>query len=67
MSGKDVINSPTIGRGRKCSDIPMYSTINIRVEDGKLIITTLLEEVDGIKKYTSARINPAPARLYRVV
>ena len=35
---------------------PQYHTKelkNVRVENGKLIITTLLEEVDGVKRYIS--------------
>lgn len=44
----------------KYNNEPQYHTRdpkNVRVEDGKLIITVRLEEVDGVKKYTSARIN----------
>jgi len=44
----------------KYNNEPQYHTKdlkNIRVEDGKLIITTLNEDLDGAKKYTSARIN----------
>ena len=48
-----------VGKARANNE-PQYHTRdlkNVRVEDGKLIITTRLEEVDGVKKYTSARIN----------
>lgn len=48
-----------LGKARANNE-PQYHTKdlkNVRVENGKLIITTLLEEVDGVKKYTSARIN----------
>jgi beta-glucanase (GH16 family) len=48
-----------VGKARSNNE-PQYHTKdpeNIRVEDGKLIITTRLEEVDGVKKYTSARMN----------
>lgn len=47
------------GKARSNNE-PQYHTKelkNVRVEDGKLIITTRLEEVDGVKRYTSARIN----------
>lgn len=48
-----------LGKARANNE-PQYHTNelkNVRVEDGKLIITTLLEQVDGVKRYTSARIN----------
>jgi beta-glucanase (GH16 family) len=48
-----------VGKARSNNE-PQYHTKdlkNVRVEDGKLIITTRLEEVDGVKRYTSARIN----------
>ncbi len=48
-----------LGKARANNE-PQYHTKdlkNVRVEDGKLIITTHLETVDGVKKYTSARIN----------
>jgi beta-glucanase (GH16 family) len=48
-----------IGKARSNNE-PQYHTSdlkNVRVSDGKLIITTLLEEVEGTKRYTSARIN----------
>jgi beta-glucanase (GH16 family) len=48
-----------VGKARANNE-PQYHTKelrNVRVEDGKLIITTRLDTVDGVKKYTSARIN----------
>jgi beta-glucanase (GH16 family) len=48
-----------VGKARANNE-PQYHTKdlkNVRVEDGKLIITTHLDMVDGVKKYTSARIN----------
>ncbi len=48
-----------LGKARANNE-PQYHTRdlkNVRVEGGKLIITTRLEEVDGVKRYTSARIN----------
>lgn len=48
-----------LGKARANNE-PQYHTKelkNVRVEGGKLIITTRLEEVDGVKRYTSARIN----------
>jgi beta-glucanase (GH16 family) len=47
------------GKARSNNE-PQYHTRdlkNVRVADGKLIITTLLEDDNGVKKYTSARIN----------
>lgn len=48
-----------LGKARANNE-PQYHTKdlrNVRVEGGKLIITTHLDMVDGVKKYTSARIN----------
>ena len=48
-----------LGKARANNE-PQYHTKelkNVRVEDGKLIITTRLEQIDGVKRYTSARIN----------
>ena len=48
-----------LGKARANNE-PQYHTKelkNVRVEDGKLIITTRLEQVDGVNRYTSARIN----------
>ena len=48
-----------LGKARANNE-PQYHTNelkNVRVEGGNLIITTRLEEVDGVKRYTSARIN----------
>ena len=48
-----------LGKARANNE-PQYHTKdlkNVRVDDGKLIITTCLDMVEGVKKYTSARIN----------
>lgn len=48
-----------LGKARANKE-PQYHTKdlkNVRVENGKLIITSRLELIDTVKKYTSARIN----------